>query len=166
MLPKRSPCLGRDDRSNRSRRALWALICDGLGASPHGGMTSQELVACIDWVAHGFEIVHSIFPGWKFTAADTVAGFGLHGALLIGPRRSIAANRAYWLDALPHFTVELKRNGAVTDTGEARNVLDGPLYALGHLVTRAGKRSGAAAVVAGRVRDDGNPNSRQAGRAA
>lgn len=109
-------------------------IVFGLGASPQYGMSSQELMACIGWVAHGFEIVHSIFPRWKFTAADTVVGFGLHGALLIGPRRPVTLDRAYWLDALSHFTVELKRNGAVADTGEARNVLDGPLCALAHLV--------------------------------
>ena len=31
-------------------------------------------------VGHGFEIVQSIFPGWKFSTADTVGAFSLHGA--------------------------------------------------------------------------------------
>jgi 2-oxo-3-hexenedioate decarboxylase len=46
-------------------------------------MDETVLLACIDWVGHGFEIVQSIFPGWKFSVPDAVAAFGLHGALLI-----------------------------------------------------------------------------------
>jgi hypothetical protein len=46
-------------------------------------MNEKSLLACIDWVRHGFEIDKSIFPGWKFSAPDTVVAFG-HGALVIG----------------------------------------------------------------------------------
>jgi 2-keto-4-pentenoate hydratase len=55
-----------------------------LALAPAPDMDETALLACIDWVAHGFEIVQSIFPDWKFSAPDTVAAFGLHGALLIG----------------------------------------------------------------------------------
>ncbi len=37
----------------------------------------------IERVAHGFEIVQSIFPNWKFAPADTAAANVMHGALLI-----------------------------------------------------------------------------------
>ena len=67
-----------------------------LASTPAPGMDERALLACIDWVAHGFEIVQSIFPGWKFSIPDTVAAFGLHGALLIGPRHSIAAHAEDW----------------------------------------------------------------------
>src|SRR5438128_4049771 len=50
-----------------------------------------DVVSAIDWVAHGMEIVQSPFPDWKFTAADTIAGFGLHGRLFVGPRVSASA---------------------------------------------------------------------------
>ena len=63
-------------------------IMFGLGAPPVPGMDEQELIGCIDWVAHGFEIVQSIFPNWSFQAPDTVAAYGLHGRLFIGPRHS------------------------------------------------------------------------------
>src|SRR5580693_1311109 len=56
-----------------------------LALTPAPDMDETALLACIDWVWHGFEIVQSIFPGWKFSAPDTVVAFGLHGALLIGP---------------------------------------------------------------------------------
>src|SRR4051812_29557102 len=42
------------------------------------------LLAAVEWIAPGFEIVQSHFPDWKFTAADCAAAFGLHGALVIG----------------------------------------------------------------------------------
>jgi 2-oxo-3-hexenedioate decarboxylase len=51
-----------------------------LALAPAPGMDETALLACIDWVGHGFEIVQSIFPGWKFSAPDTVVAFGLHGA--------------------------------------------------------------------------------------
>ena len=58
----------------------------GLKAAPLPGMNEAALLDCIEWVTLGYEIVQSIFPGWKFAAADTVAANGVHGALMIGPR--------------------------------------------------------------------------------
>jgi 2-oxo-3-hexenedioate decarboxylase len=56
-------------------------IVFGLGAAPVPGLDEQALLRCIDCVAHGFEIVQSIFPSWTFLAADTIAAYGLHGEL-------------------------------------------------------------------------------------
>ena len=52
-------------------------------------MSLAEIAGAIGWVAHGFEFVQSIFPGWRFKAADCVADGGLHGALFVGPRRAV-----------------------------------------------------------------------------
>jgi len=109
-------------------------IVFGLAAAPDPAMDEAALLGCIAWVAHGFEIVQSIFPGWKFAAADTVAAFGLHGALLIGPRHAVAPDRAAWLATLARFEIDLRCDGALIDHGRAANVLDGPLSALRHLV--------------------------------
>jgi 2-oxo-3-hexenedioate decarboxylase len=105
-----------------------------LAVAPASGMDETALLACVDWVAHGFEIVQSIFPGWKFSAPDTVAAFGLHSALLIGARHPIAAHPEAWSRTLSTFEIDLKRDGTVVDHGRARNVLGGPLSALRHLV--------------------------------
>ena len=105
-----------------------------LALAPAPGMDETALLACIDWVGHGFEIVQSIFPGWKFSAPDAVAAFGLHGALLIGPRHSIAAYAEDWSRTLATFKIDLKRDDSVLDHGRATNVLDGPVSALRHLV--------------------------------
>jgi 2-oxo-3-hexenedioate decarboxylase len=109
-------------------------IVFGLGLAPRPGMNETELLACIDWVGHGFEIVQSIFSGWKFSAPDTVAAFGLHGALLVGPRHTIADHVEDWSRTLSTFEINLKRDGVFVDHGRAANVLGGPVSALRHLV--------------------------------
>src|SRR5258708_3917460 len=105
-----------------------------LALTPAPDMDETALLACIDWVGHGFEIVQSIFPGWKFSAPDTVAAFGLHGALLIGPRHSIAAHSEEWSRTLSTFEIDLKRDGTVADQGGALNLLGGPVSAMRQLV--------------------------------
>jgi len=102
-------------------------------AAPEPGLTERELFGCIDWIAHGFELVQSIFPGWKFTAADTVAAYALHGAYLIGPRYQVSDQRETWFRALSDFEIELHRNGELAARGHAWDVLDGPLSAIRHL---------------------------------
>jgi 2-keto-4-pentenoate hydratase len=49
--------------------------------------------ACIDWIAHGIEIVQSHFPGWKFQAADTIADWALHGRSFLGSLLTGGADR-------------------------------------------------------------------------
>ncbi len=109
-------------------------IVFGLSSAPTPDMDEAALLGCVDWVAHGFEIVQSIFPGWRISGADAVAGAGMHGALLIGERHPVRAGGGDRLRTLASFSIELKRNGAVVDTGEASNVLGGPLSALRHLI--------------------------------
>lgn len=98
--------------------------------TPEPGMDEAEILSCIGWVAHGFEVVQSLFPGWKFSAADTVAAFGLHGALLLGPKLEVTQkNRDQWHRVLSNFEISLYRDGQLIDTGVAQNVLGGPLSA-------------------------------------
>src|SRR5499425_242325 len=81
-----------------------------------------------------FEIVHSVFPGWKFAPTDTVIVNGLHGALLLAPRHPAGFGSATdWASNLAGFEIDLLRDGAVVDRGHSANVLNGPLSALRHL---------------------------------
>jgi 2-keto-4-pentenoate hydratase len=43
-------------------------IVFGFRAAPRTGADLIEILNAIDWVAHGFEIVQSHFPGWRFQA--------------------------------------------------------------------------------------------------
>ena len=101
----------------------------GFRSSPRRGMNEAELAACIEWVAHGFEIVHTHFADWRFAAADTVADFALHGRLFVGPRVPIArfADPRAELAALK---VRMFCGDRLVDEGEGTVVLDGPLTAL------------------------------------
>ena len=101
--------------------------------APAPGMDEVALLGCIDWIAHGFEIVQSIFPGWKFLTPDTVAAYGLHGACLIGTRHSVGGHEIAWLERLNNFQLELSCNGQSRGVGKSSDVLDGPLSALRHL---------------------------------
>lgn len=93
-----------------------------------------ELLASVEWLAPGFEIVQSHFPDWKFTAADCTAAFGLHGALIVGPSVAVTdAGRAALAERLSGFAATLSRGGAVVDRGSGANVLGSPALALGHL---------------------------------
>lgn len=95
---------------------------------------AEAALAAVEWIAPGFEIVQSHFPGWKFTAADCTAAFGLHGALVVGtPLAVTAGNRAALAAALPAFALTLRRGAEIVDTGAGANVLDSPALALVHL---------------------------------
>jgi 2-oxo-3-hexenedioate decarboxylase len=109
-------------------------IVFGLAAAPSAQMNETALLSCIAWVALGFEIVQSIFPGWKFAAADTIAANGVHGALLIGPRQAFPPRAAEWQRTLSAFEIDLSCGGRLIDRGHAENVLGGPFSALRHLV--------------------------------
>jgi len=111
----------------------------GLDSDLQPGMPLEEIEAAIAWVAHGFEIVQTVFPDWKFTGADCMADGGLHGALAIGPRRSLeASHRAGLAAGLSALQLTLTCNNDIKDTGVGANVLDGPVHALKHLVDSLG----------------------------
>jgi 2-oxo-3-hexenedioate decarboxylase len=109
-------------------------IMFGLGAAPAATMSDSALVDCVEWIALGYEIVQSIFPNWEFSAADTVAANGVHGALLIGTRHAIAPRKTEWQRELSTFEVELYCDSKLVQRGGGSLVLDSPLRALRHLV--------------------------------
>lgn len=122
-----------------------------FASSPSDANDPEALLACIDWVAHGFEIVQSHFPGWKFQAPDTIADNGLHGALVYGEPLPVSRLGARALDALAAFEVDLACNGEHRDTGRGANVLDSPLNALAHLVDLLRRRPQATPIAAGEI---------------
>ena len=96
----------------------------------------------IGWVAHGIEVVQSVYPGWRFSAAESMASQAMHGSLHIGP--TIAPGDAATLAArLAGLTLVLERHEGTHGAGGGwvrvaegvgADVLDGPVAALAHLV--------------------------------
>jgi 2-keto-4-pentenoate hydratase len=126
-------------------------IVFGFARRPQAGMDDAAMLDCVDWVAHGYEMVQSIYPGWKFTPADTAAANAMHGALLIAKRHPVASRKAEWLRELPSFEIDLYCNGVLADRGRASNVLDGPVSALRHLVDQLAQDALSPPLAAGDI---------------
>lgn len=114
----------------------------GLDGDLRPGMSLPQIEAAIGWIAHGFEFVQSIYPGWRFKTADCIIDGGLHGAMFVGAKMNIPRHERGSLAArLANIRVALSRNGDVQDRGVGANALDGPVNALMHLVEVLGRDS-------------------------
>lgn len=111
-----------------------------FAAAPSVGAAPAEILNCVDWVAHGFEIVQSHYPGWKFALADTIADGALHGRLLVGSQRAVAEVAKDVVAALESFSLSLACNGKEREVGRGSNVLGSPLLAIAHLVSVLAKQ--------------------------
>ena len=126
-------------------------IVFGLAAAPTPDMDERQLGGCVAWVAHGFEIVQSIFPGWSFLPPDAAVGFGMHGSLWIGPRHPFPPRASAWERELTTLEVELLRNEAACERGHGADVLDGPLTALRAIVALLAVDAHNPALAAGEI---------------
>ena len=120
-------------------------------AAPPVSDDPTELLGCIDWIAHGIEIVQSHFPGWKFQAVDTIADSALHGALLVGEPQSIERLGPDIRSRLERFPISLSCDGNVRDTGRGSNALGSPLDAVAHLIAVLANQPEAKALQAGEL---------------
>ena len=59
----------RVDLNGLSQPRLEPEVVFGLKAAPRAGMDNAALAGCIEWVAHGFEIVQTHFADWRFRRA-------------------------------------------------------------------------------------------------
>ncbi|MFN0182053.1 MAG: 2-keto-4-pentenoate hydratase [Gemmatimonadales bacterium] len=103
-------------------------------SAPPASDDPAEILGCIDWIAHGIEIVQSHVRDWKFQGADAIADSGLHGALLVGEPQRVDRIGPDLLARLVRFTILLSRDGEVRDTGGGSKVLGSPLAAAAHLI--------------------------------
>lgn len=128
-------------------------IVFGLREAPPPDCTAEQLAAAMDWVAHGYEIVHTHFPGWKFSAAQAVADGCLHGRLLVGHAVKLPAGTSpeTLIESLAGVQLKLYADGVLKDQGVGANVLDGPVQALLHFVRELRATPGAPALRAGDI---------------
>jgi 2-oxo-3-hexenedioate decarboxylase len=103
--------------------------------APPAGGDRAAMLACVDWIAHGFEVVQCHFPHWKFEAADSIANSSLHGTLLVGEPRDVDTLGDDLAGRLERFTIALACDGTVRDRGRGANALGSPLAAVAHLAS-------------------------------
>jgi 2-oxo-3-hexenedioate decarboxylase len=93
-----------------------------------------DVLDSLEWIAPGFELVQSVFAGWRFKLPDCTAAFGLHGRLIVGPPVVVTPERHAWLaEELAVFETTLRRNDEAVDRGVGSNTLGSPALALRHL---------------------------------
>ena len=92
-------------------------------STPSFDAKPTEILNCIDWIAHGIEIVQSHFPGWKFQTADTIADSGLHAMLIIGEPQKVSYLGPRVISDLESFNITLSCDGDLRELGSGSNVL-------------------------------------------
>ena len=127
-----------------------------LGKTPPPNASLDELADCLEWMAHGFEIVVCPFEKWEFTVADSIAAFGLHGTLIIGePHVLSSATRHHLPQILASATVSLSCNtessSVLRAAGFCNDEMDSPLHALWHLHQLLQKQSRFRRLQAGEI---------------
>jgi 2-oxo-3-hexenedioate decarboxylase len=98
------------------------------------------ILGCVDWFAHGIEIVQSHFPGWVFHAPDTIADWALHATLLVGEPQDVSKIGDNLLRDQETFSVALSCDGSCRERGKGSNVLGSPLAAISHLLAVLAKQ--------------------------
>lgn len=122
-----------------------------FNSAPSANMSPSELLACVDWIALGFEVVQSHFPGWKFQAADTVVDRGLHAELFVGKPVPLEQLGNNIIRDLETFEVSLSCNGEQREVGCGANVLGSPLKAVLYLLSVLSKQSNTESLKAGEL---------------
>jgi 2-oxo-3-hexenedioate decarboxylase len=118
----------------------------GAAAAP----APADVLARVEWLAIGFEIIDCVYPDWKFQPADFVAAYGLHAALVVGEPHAVeAAEIPALVDQLSRFSVRLSRNGDVVAEGSGRNSLRSPALCLAELEAAIARQAGATPLAAG-----------------
>lgn len=106
-------------------------FADALGAGSAAGPRADPV-----WIALGAELVDCHYSGWRFDPADGVADFGLHAALIVGPRIRLSGGRAGAADfarSLPQMAVTLSADGEPLADGRGDAVLGSPFHVLAEL---------------------------------
>ncbi len=99
-------------------------------------LEAGQIMEAMEWIAFGYEVVDCNFPGWKFEAADAVADFGLHAALILGKPQPLANFKP---EDLANFEVKLFQNEEIVALGAGRNVLGSPALAINWLLEALNK---------------------------
>lgn len=119
--------------------------------APPAAADAEAILRCVDWIAHGFEVVQCHFPGWQFKAPDTVADLALHATLLVGERVSVDALGPNPAKQLAQCSIELSCNAASREIGRGFNVLGSPLLAVAHLTKVLASQPDSLPIQAGEI---------------
>lgn len=132
-----------------------------LARTPEADVSIEGLSDCLEWIAHGFEIVTSPFRQWEFEAADAVAAFGLHRALIVGEPLMISRqSRRHLHEVLGSASLSISRSVSGTSSlcaaGFGRDLQGSPLHALLALHQQLQQRADLPNLQAGEIISTGS----------
>jgi 2-keto-4-pentenoate hydratase len=105
-----------------------------LGRTPAPDATPEEVADCLEWMAHGLELVVSPYPDWQCTVPDAIAALGMHGMLIVGePRVLSSASRQTLGRTLANASVSMSCGDHMVGAGYGSNVMENPVHAIWHL---------------------------------
>ncbi len=115
------------------RRAALRIEVEVVFGFGSTGATKESVAegAIPDWVALGAELVDCHYPRWDLHPARSVADFGLHAGLVVGPR--VGHVSAETLQSLDRVSVSLSAAGERLSEGAGHAVLGGPANVLAEL---------------------------------
>jgi 2-keto-4-pentenoate hydratase len=108
------------------------VLC--LRAAPPLGANEGEVLDCVDWMAHGIEMVQCHYPDWAFTSTDAIADASFHGRLYVGDKQAVRGHRQDCKALLKTCEVALFRGPACIEVGHGHNVMGSPLLAVVSLI--------------------------------
>jgi 2-oxo-3-hexenedioate decarboxylase len=112
---------------------------------------AAAVLAAVEWMALGFEIIDCVYPDWKFAPTDFVAAYGLHAALVVGSPIHISADQIPMIaEQLATFTVTLQKDDQPVAEGSGKNSLKSPALCLAELssaTAKAGATLGPGSIV-------------------
>jgi 2-oxo-3-hexenedioate decarboxylase len=112
---------------------------------------AAAVLAAVEWIALGFEIIDCVYPDWKFAPADFVASYGLHAALVVGSPVPVSADQIPRVaEQLASFTITLEKDGQTVAEGSGKNSLKSPALCLAELssaTAKAGAELGPGSIV-------------------
>ena len=130
----------------------------GAGGPAGGDAGPAGVDAVPDWVALGAELVDCHYAGWELHPARSVADFGLHAGLVVGPR--VAPLPPGMLHALDGVAARLSAGGEVLAEGVGHAVLGGPANVLAELRGSLAKRMAGYGVTGPAAPRDRDPADR------
>ncbi|MDO9194181.1 MAG: 4-oxalocrotonate decarboxylase [Undibacterium sp.] len=146
---------------------LTPVIAFKLARAPAANATREELADCLDWMAHGLEIIVNPYTELTFELADAIAAFGMHGTLLIGEQRNLSSATKHHLgQIMMDASVSLSCDGTLLGAGYGSNVLGNPINALWQLHQRLNDQRQFSSLQEGEIISTGSwsdPHPIQAG---
>ncbi len=127
-----------------------------LARTPAPDATLLELADCLEWMAHGLEVVVSPYKGWEFDAPDAVAAFGLNRKLIVGEPRMLSRHGRHHLpEVLAAVTLSLSKmtadDSVLAGAGHGRELMGSPLHALHAVHRQLQQQPGFAPLQAGEI---------------